>query len=323
MDLRRGLELLCGSTQLHASEAVASLLAAFRLWLPRQIEVTHTGDTVRICGPGAPPLNALDLITRHVLLPPAQVHGDVIHLALGWSNLLRLPGVEVRFASEQAEIILTGLKTLDLACLRRRLRLFPISILVNGEPLPLVGSTPSSPEFLWEGFDLAQPFAAPPFAGWSAGPARVELGSDQHRQLQDYRRGHVQVIGRFFSAESGVELNSYHNPRSDWLFRASLAQRMSGPACGAACSLESKPRSRSRWIAVVDGFALNAVEMPQMEPGWRIWIAAAPSSRETDMRTTRERSSLEARALVHLEWARCWKRQFDDRLQRLRRELRA
>lgn len=328
LDLHRALDTLTGSAAaVHASEALAFLLASLRLWQPQTIEVQHKGWALRItardvCGVVDP----LALLTRNVLLPRETVPLSVRWLALGLRNLLRVRGLEVRYCGsdgiewqltghqqEEAmsgccEFFLRGLFGVDVAWLRRRLRFFPVAITWNGEPLPLVGSVPSSPEFLFEAFDLQQPFAGEPFAGWSAGPARLDFGSEEYRQLRHFQRGRVQVVGRCL-APGGAPLVSFKHPRPDWIFSS---VRLHAPACGALCSLELKPRSRTRWIAVTHGFAQDSVEIPTLEPGWRIYLAATPET---------EKPVLQARALQQLQWAREMLEPLRPRLAELRRRL--
>jgi hypothetical protein len=328
LDLHRALDTLTGdAAPVHASEALAFLVASLRLWQPSLIEVQQQGWALRIRARDVRcDVDPLALITRNVLLPRGEVPLPVFWLAMGLRNLLRVRGLDVRFCGsdgvirqltghqqEQAqpgcsEFFLRGLFGVDVAWVRRRLRFFPIAITWNGEPLPLVGSVPSSPEFLFEAFDLRQPFPGEPFAGWSAGPARLDFGSEEYGQLRHYQRGRVQVVGRCMAA-GGAVLVSFKHPRPDWIFGGA---RLHAPACGALCSLELKPRSRTRWVAVTNGLAQDSVEIPTVEPGWRIYLAAPLDT---------DKAVLQRRALEQLAWARACMAPLRRRLAELRSRL--
>lgn len=328
LDLYRGLGGLAGGVAVHGSEALAHLISAMRLWSPAAIEVNSRGQGWRVSALRVERwTDPLALIARNVLLPRSEVPPLVTRLAIGLRGLLALRGVEVCYCAPcgtlrqlsgsqevagQAgcsEFFLRGPMPLDIAWLRRRLRFFPLPITVNLEPLPLLGTVPSSPEFLWEAFDTAQPFAAEPFAGWSAGPARLDLGEQGHEQLREHRHRRVHVVGRFFGPAPYVAALRVQHPRPEWIFGSKVA----APQCGALCSLELKPRTRSRWVPVVDGWAGDSVEMPWYEPGWRVWLAAAHGFRLEQM---------QRRALDQLAWARQWMEAFAGQLRALRRELR-
>lgn len=340
LDLPRALEHVAGgSPLLSPSEAVASLLVSLRMWMPDRVDVEQKSRLKLIAhGPRcqADPLSLVIDLALGKRLPDAFC---VRHFAVGLRSLLRHPDVAVglwngsrvqtfsgtikeRGHRDTVEFVIGGISSLDVAAIRRRLRFSPLPILVDGKPLPMVSAAPCSADFVWEAFQLSADSPTDPtaFAAWSGGWAALDVGLSDLNQPRTNIKGKVQVVGRFFSPPGSPVVSEYPNLYSEYIFRSALTSRMRAPACIAACSLELRPRSRSHWRGVSEGFVLDACEFGNAPPGWRVWVAVPWQAVGAGMRGLENADETVAREA--LRWGQEWFAKFESRIRDKRKALR-